>query len=137
MQLSQRTLLHRTETGGKEKGYHTMSSSKKKTSDAAPCAGGEPGACAPAGKKDRKIRPVGLLAILREADPDHLSVPAPCEPSLLSSVNQRLQVVKDGLTEADLNEAIAALPFGNYILRRYYDRPLVKAEVKRSSIKIG
>lgn len=45
--------------------------------------------------------------------------------------------VCDNLTDETLPEAISKLPVGKYILRRYYDRPLVKLEIKRSQVKIG
>ena len=45
--------------------------------------------------------------------------------------------VCDNLTDETLPDAVSELPLGKYILRRYYDRPLVKQEIKRSQVKIG
>jgi len=45
--------------------------------------------------------------------------------------------VCDNLTDETLPDAVSELPVGKYILRRYYDRPLVKQEIKRSQVKIG
>jgi hypothetical protein len=120
MQLSQRTLLHRPETDSEKKGYQAMSDSKKAPKKAAAPVTGEAGTNAPVDKKDRKIRPAGLLAIIGTNPETGLK-----------------QTIDEDITEAGLDVAVEALPYGNYILRRYYDRPLVKAEIKRSSIKIG
>ena len=46
-------------------------------------------------------------------------------------------MVCDNLTDETLPDAVSELPVGKYILRRYYDRPLVKQEIKRSQVKIG
>lgn len=45
--------------------------------------------------------------------------------------------VCDNLTDETLPDAVSELPVGKYILRRYYDRPLVKQEIKRNQVKIG
>lgn len=45
--------------------------------------------------------------------------------------------VCDNLTDETLPGAVSELPVGKYILRRYYDRPLVKQEIKRNQVKIG
>ena len=45
--------------------------------------------------------------------------------------------VCDNLTDETLPDAVSELRVGKYILRRYYDRPLVKQEIKRSQVKIG
>ncbi len=45
--------------------------------------------------------------------------------------------VCDNLADDTLPDAISELPVGTYILRRYYDRPLVKQEIKRNQVKIG
>jgi hypothetical protein len=45
--------------------------------------------------------------------------------------------VCDNLTDETLPDAVSKLPVGKYILRRYYDRPLVKQEIKRNQVKIG
>lgn len=45
--------------------------------------------------------------------------------------------VCDNLTDETLPDAISELPVGTYILRRYYDRTLVKQEIKRNQVKIG
>jgi hypothetical protein len=99
-----------------------MSDSKKKKPAAPLPAEGENGT-APA--KARKAKPISQLAILSES-PDG---------GVQSMKLDDIPV--EGLQEADLAGIIEKLPVGNYILRRYYDRPLVKAEIKRSSIKIG
>lgn len=97
-----------------------MSDSKKAPKKNPAPAVGEAGTNAPVDKKDRKIRPAGLLAIIGTNPETGLK-----------------QTIKEDITEAGLDAAVAEIPVGSYILRRYYDRPLVKAEIKRSSIKIG
>ena len=101
-----------------------MSDSKKapKKNAAPPPVEGENGT---APDKARKAKPVGQLAIL-SASPD-----GGVQPITLDGIPV------EGLQEADLAGIVEKIPYGDYILRRYYDRPLVKAEIKRSSVKIG
>lgn len=72
-------------------------------------------------KKTRRPNPKSILCILQEDKEDAT----------------KLNTVKDKIEEEDLPKAVAELPFGEYILRRYTDRPLTKKEIKRDRVTIG
>ena len=71
-------------------------------------------------KKPRKPNPKSILCILKP-----------------NADQTGLETVRDGIEEEALPDIIKELASGTYVLRRYYDRPLLKAEIKRDRVTIG